>query len=314
MGTNGKTGKGGEVQVLELLAGRLQEYMRPAVDSDTVGKIVEEHLSKARMPRVIEMHQNGAIVGKSDGRTHAQFEQLAELVGEGHRNIMMVGPSGSGKTTLAESLAKAMDLDFGFISLSAGVSEVHLFGRTLPQKDGSWAYSPSRFVEIYENGGVFLLDELDAADANVMVSVNAALANGSLANPNGQVHKRHEKTLILAAANTWGRGSDHQYVGRNQLDASTLDRFILATLHVDYDRDLETDIAKSLLVAKEATALLSWVKDLREKIAKNKLRRVASTRLVVNGAAALKAGRSLDDLKKRFLQDWSTDERAKVEG
>ncbi len=313
MGNNGKP-EPGEAQVLELLAGRLQEYLKPVMDADAIGRLVEEQLRAARLPRVIEMQQAGTLVGRSEGRTHVQFAQLAELVAEGHRNLMLVGPSGSGKTTLAKSLAQALGLDFGFISLSAGVSEVHLFGRTLPQSDGSWKYVPSRFVEIYENGGVFLLDELDAADANVMVSINAALANGSLANPNGQVHQRHEQTYILAAANTWGRGSDHQYVGRNQLDASTLDRFILATLQVGYDQELESDIARSVLSAEPADEFLAWVRDLRERIARNKLRRVASTRLVVNGSAALRAGRTLTELKERYLQDWSADERAKVEG
>lgn len=300
-------------EVMELLAGRLNEYLKPAVDAETVGKLVDERLAQARMPRIIEIQENGVVLGKSDGRTHAQFEGLVELVAEGHKNLMMVGPAGSGKTTLAESLAKAMGLDFGFISLSAGVSEVHLFGRTLPQADGSWKYQPSRFVEIYENGGVFLLDEMDAADANVMVSINAALANGKLANPNGQVHIRHEKTIIVAAANTWGRGGDHQYVGRNQLDASTLDRFILSTLHVEYDIDLESDIAQSVLGNEKGAELLNWVHEVREKIRDNRLRRVASTRLVVNGTAALKAGRTLETVKKRYFQDWSVDERAKVE-
>ena len=105
------------------------------------------------------------------------------MLSEGHRNLLMVGPAGSGKTTLAKDVAEALGLDFGFISLSAGVTETHLFGRMLPQADGTWGYVESVFVRIYRNGGVFLLDELDAADANVMVSINAALANGVLCNP-----------------------------------------------------------------------------------------------------------------------------------
>jgi cobaltochelatase CobS len=98
---------------------------------------------------------------------------------------------------------------------------------------------------VYENGGVFLLDEIDAADANAMVAINAALANRVMANPNGKVHVRHDKCFILAAANTWGRGGDHQYVGRNQLDAATLDRFVLSTIGVEYDLELEVTLVRA---------------------------------------------------------------------
>jgi hypothetical protein len=39
---------------------------------------------------------------------------------------------------------------------------------------------------------------------------------------------------------------------------------------------------------------------------------VASTRLVVNGVKALRKGKTLDAVKKRYFQDWSADEVAKV--
>jgi len=299
-------------KIFEMLADELKDFLKTTVDAETVERIVDERIAKAKLPRPIEVRMGETVIGKLDERAHYLFDRLMDLINEGHSNILMVGPAGSGKTTLAKSLAKGLGLDFGFLSLSAGISETHLFGRILPQKDGSWEYRPSRFVEIYERGGVFLLDEIDAADPNVMVAINAALANGMLANPNGQLHERHARTYILAAANTWGRGGDHQYVGRNALDAATLDRFVLSTLHVDYDRDLESDLALGSLPSEKAEPLIEWVNEVREKIVRNKIRRVASTRLVVNGIAALKAGRDLLDIKTRYFLDWSTDEKAKV--
>jgi cobaltochelatase CobS len=203
-------------------------------------------------------------------------------------------------------------LEVGFISLSQGVTESHLVGRILPAADGSWSYRPSRFVEIYEQGGVYLLDEIDAADANLMVSINAALANGTLANPNGGIHRRHERTIIVAAANTWGRGADACYVGRNALDASTLDRFVLSTAFIEYDAELESQIAAE--AGSEGAKLLKWVTQLRESIQSHRIRRIASTRLVAGGAAALRAGRTLDEIKSRFLAGWSAEEVSKVGG
>jgi MoxR-like ATPase len=225
----------------------------------------------------------------------------------------MVGPAGSGKTTLARDVAKAMALEFGFISLSAGVTETHLFGRMLPKADGTWGYVESVFIRLYREGGIFLLDEIDAADANVMVSINAALANGCLCNPvTGEIIHRHEDCTIIAAANTWGRGGDHQYVGRNALDAATMDRFVLSTLHVQYDADLEAELVRAVLTEAQADELIGWVAKLRGQIVEARLRRIASTRLVVNAAAAIAKGAKLADVKRRFFVDWSRDELAKV--
>lgn len=245
-------------------------------------------------------------------RPHRQFKELMALVAEGHANIMLVGPAGTGKTTLAKHAAKSLARPFAFISLSAGVTETHLFGRMLPQADGTWAYVESPFIRIYRNGGVFLFDEVDAADGNVMVSVNAALSNGFLCNPiTGEVIERHPEALIITAANTWGRGGDMVYVGRNALDGATLDRFVLADLFVGYDTDLEYDLCKSLPQS-ACDQLFDWVKDLRERIAQYRLRRVASTRLVVHGIRAMKSGCTLDDVKARFFKSWSSDEKSKV--
>jgi cobaltochelatase CobS len=285
--------------------------MAGTVDRDEVIKIVDDRFNEIQ-PQVIEIVNDDKTV-KIEGLVHEKFEAVMDIINEGEDNIMLGGPAGTGKSTLAKNVADALELDYGFISLSMGVTETHIFGRLLPQKDGSWDYADSPFVRIYENGGVFLLDEVDAADPNVMVSINAALANGMFANPvNGKIHHRHENCYVIAAANTWGRGGDAMYVGRNQLDTATLDRFVLATLHVFYDTKLEAALIRPVLSDEKFEELTAWIAELRKKIMDNRLRRVASTRLVVKAARAMGKGKTLAQCKERYFVDWSKDERSKV--
>lgn len=250
---------------------------------------------------------------------HRSLASVLGLIEEGVENVYLVGPAGSGKTSLAADLAERLGREFGLLALSGGVTETHLLGRVLPKADGSWGYVPSEFVRIYENGGVFLLDEIDAADPNVLVCVNAALANGFLVDGEGKVRRRHPETIIVAAANTFGTGPDAQYVGRNPLDAATRDRFVLAMTEVDYDSDLEIRIATGILAERygedaerAARTLVGTTVRVRKVIEESRMRRVVSTRFVVRAAKAIVAGRGNAEILDRLLAGWSESESAKV--
>jgi len=162
------------------------------------------------------------------------------------KNILLVGPTGCGKTFLAGRVAEELGLPFAHISCSAGMSEGHLLGRLLPTGDGGrFVYTPSEFIQRYEGGGVFLFDEIDAADSNVLIVVNAALGNDRVSVPNRTerpVARRHKDFIAIAAANTFGSGADRQYVGRNQLDEATLDRFRIGQIELDYSDEVEQEV------------------------------------------------------------------------
>lgn len=245
---------------------------------------------------------------KVPGKVHHAFPKVLQLVHQG-LNVMLVGPAGSGKTMLAGSIATALDRPLTMISCSAGMSEAQLLGRLLPLGEGgAFRYVESPFIQAYREGGVILLDEMDAADANLLLVINAALANGGVtvearvASGLESYVKRHANTVIIAAANTWGNGADTQYVGRGALDVSTLDRFYRVS--VDYDTDLEKDLADSETVR--------WVHDTRRQARGAKLRRVVSTRMLTRISLARAAGLSLPEACADELASWTADERAKV--
>jgi MoxR-like ATPase len=260
---------------------------------------------------------------------HPLFSKVLALtrVGDAHAvNVLLVGPAGCGKTTLAAQLATHLGLPLGVLSMSAGVSESALTGWLLPTGDaGRFEYHPAPFVEMCEKEAVFLFDEFDAADPNLALQANTAFANRYINIPHRLQGARvdvHPGTILLAAANTWGQGADAQYVGRNQLDAATLDRFYM--LAMDYDASYEYRIAglpapvrtawRAGAPASQAVraAYAQWVFALRAKVANLGLRRVVSTRMLQKGLHALQAGVPLAEVKIDMLAGWSKDELSKV--
>jgi len=236
-------------------------------------------------------------------KTHKTFPEVL-LSCQIEKQAYLAGPAGSGKTTLAKQIAKALDTNFGFISCSAGMSEGHLLGRML--FDGT--YISSRLVEIYENGGVFLFDEIDAADNNTLLVINSALANGYLSVPNRKenpVAMRHENFVCIVAANSFGKGSSH-YVGRNVLDSAFLDRFSMSMHQVNYDNELEKEICK------DSKEIYEFFKSVRKAIKEYDLKRVASTRAIVSAVRLAKANLSIEEIKERFLLSWTEEEKAKI--
>ena len=243
---------------------------------------------------------------KTDEYLPKVFQRIFELAKIG-QNILMVGPSGSGKTFLASVLAEKLDRQFAAQSCSAGMSESQLAGWLLPVKDaGTFSYVPSAFVRMYEEGGVFLFDEIDAADENTLIFINAALANGIfyLAQrfDNPEV-KRHPDFVALGAANTFGLGEDNIYTGRTQLDGATLDRFRAGIVEVDYDDYVESTLVDS--------KVLNWGRTIRKVIKANKLDRILSTRVLIDFTNQKKElGYTLRDMAASYFADWTPDEQA----
>lgn len=183
------------------------------------------------------------------------------------KNIMLVGPAGCGKTTAAEQLATALGVPFHNLTFTAGASETWLFGRQTPN-----GFVPGSFWLAYKDGGVFLADEFDAGDANLILSINTAIENGHCFNPiSGESVKRNSNFVMIAACNTFGKGGDGTYTGRNRLDAASLRRFAGSVIAVDYNEDIEKVLCPD---NKLRTALTE---------ARYELRKIGSTEILSTG-------------------------------
>jgi hypothetical protein len=232
------------------------------------------------------------------GKVHKSFEKLL-AVASNRLHAFLVGEAGSFKTSSAEKVAKTLGLEYSSISVCMQTTASSLLG----YMDATGNYVSTEFRKRYENGGVFILDEIDNGNANVLSVLNSALANGSCAFADGMVAK-HKDFILIATANTFGNGANAQYVGRNQLDSATLDRFV--TIEWNYDEALEMAIASN----KDWCAV---VQKYRYAVSNLGLRLVVSPRATFQGEKLLASGlKERDVIKMVITRGASADQLKKI--
>ena len=252
------------------------------VSEDQVRDIVRQEVSSARVPTrtvVVRDKQSKEV----EGSTHRQLADVvnALLVGE---HVMMVGPAGTGKSTIAEQAAEALDLPSYSLSLSPQTPASAIIG----YMQAAGEYVGTLFREAYEKGGVFHFDEVDNSHPSVLAVINAALANGAMAFPDGMV-KRHPDFRCVASANTYGRGATRLYVGRQAMDAATLDRFTVITIEID--EALEHALCqRETSNEQRVNDVLTYVRKLRKRAEEHGLTVVLSPRASVGMVRLLEAG------------------------
>jgi hypothetical protein len=107
--------------------------------------------------------------------------------------------------------------------------------------DANGKYQPTDFYRACKNaaGGkktILLLDEIDCCDSQALKHYNDCFERKWYTFPNGEKLDFSKNLVFIGAANTFGTGADSQYIG-NQLDASTLNRFV--SKYINYDIEVE---------------------------------------------------------------------------
>jgi len=231
----------------------------------------------------------------------------------------LVGPAGTGKSTLAMcacrelfdikgSLEDVVKSDkFAQISFSPDTVTADMLGFT----DVNGVFHETDIIRVFRDGGLILFDEMDDADASLLVKLNTMLANRVIPTPNGVV-TQNENTYIVGTANTYGTGGNSMYVGRSRLDAATLDRWKMATIFVDYDTKLEAGIRVRELDPKQSMELECVTRTIRNAIGANKWKQICSTRFVIDSCNMMKAGYKINQCVDTFLLSWEENNRRVV--
>lgn len=253
-------------QILTIIKDTLQEF---SLENEVTTKLnelfdekLEEYASKIDVPVVHIIKLGDTVLGQTKGGFyHEKFEQILSQV-QLDEPIMLIGPAGSGKNVAVSQVADALGQHMYYTNNAS--NEFKLTGFI----DAGGNYRDTEFYKAFKNGGIFFLDEIDNSDPSALIVINSALANGYMAFPHETID-RHPDFRIIAAANTWGKGADLQYVGRNALDGATLDRF--DNIFFDYDTNLER-----ALYPNDEVLQFMWA--FRNAVYQSKIPHIVSTR------------------------------------
>ena len=317
------TPSGVEDALRNVITEAMSAYTENGVDKDVVTQIVNEaigaHVAETQKsidaltriiaeskPEVKHITLTGGDVRKIEGRTHFLFDKVLRVVDAG-LSPWITGSAGVGKTMLAEQIATALGLEYSPESFCSQSSKAEVKG----YKDGHGLYQSVDFRKRFEDGGVYLLDEIDAANPNILLTLNSALSNGWMMFPDGKV-KRHEKFVAIASANTYGNGATAEYVGRQVIDGSTLNRFVKFDMPID--EIMEAGIVNDLSV--DATSGRTWldiVRKARANVVSSGLKVIISPRDSYHGAKLLNAGFTFQEcVPMTFGSGMKSEQYAKV--
>ena len=201
--------------------------------------------------------------------------------------VLIIGPKGTGKTTLVRKFASHMKKELLSVNFSLRTRESHLIGTKTLEK-GEVSFVEGKLVKSMRDGKMLYLDEVNAAEADVLLRLDEALDDRRqlvLKEAEGQIVNATADWFVIATINPLS------HVGTKELPPQLLSRFPFR-LKLDYPpEDIELqiinqhtplenskvdDVKRSIKLAKslrEAAALeeLYYSPSLRETIAFAKL-------------------------------------------
>ena len=283
--------------VKDLSDGKIYKTSRKGTRLRSIKENIEEQIKRKKLEEELKkkeeekriMEKLGIDFGKSD-----TVSKIRRTIEAGIKNLWLVGSAGCGKSVMTRQVAAELNLPYLCISCGIGTSSTEFLGYKYPTREST------KFAEYYGKPSIILLDEFTSLDPAVAQICNAALANDEIETTTGTVH-RDPNCIIIATSNTFGSGASRQYVANNQLDASTIDRFVGGIIEVSYSK---------LYESRYDTEVVNYVNQLRDIIKSYDFRRIASTRMIQAGCALKKA--YVKDWKDQLIINWSKEEKRVV--
>ena len=228
---------------------------------------------------------------------------------------MIIGPKGTGKTSLVTEYAIQKSKKLESINFSLRTRESHLIG-TKSLVEGNIGFDEGVLIKSMKEGSILYLDELNAAEADVLLRLDEALDDRRqiiLKESDGQVIKADDSWFTIATINPL------THVGTKELPPQLLSRFPVR-IRLDYPpEDVEYKIIKKHVKNPHEAEVLQGIKlanTLRQASAVEELYYSPSIRETIAYAKLLEGGASAKEAAKivfgNVYSQWGNVEFQKV--
>lgn len=222
---------------------------------------------------------------------HKAVDIIVKALMSGNRknkNLWIYGEAGLGKSVIVECVADKLSLDFYTMSLSAQTTTNRLVGFL----DANSNYKPTPLRKAYENGGLICLEECDTVNAGVLAEINNLLSQDIYSFPDKTINK-HPDFKLVCCANSSGRNTDLKYIKSQNMDASTMDRYVYIKV------DLDEDLAKALTDNEDWYNRVMKFREIIPTVCDNEI--VVGMRAMLDGADLLEAGFSQSEVEDMVI-------------
>lgn len=191
--------------------------------------------------------------------TYLDWNNSLEILNKAYESglfVLVIGPKGTGKTSLVREFATEKNASLESINFSLRTRESHLVG-TKTLTEGTVGFDEGILIKSMKDGTMLYLDELNAAEADVLLRLDEALDDRRqivLKESSGEMIKAHQNWFVIATINPL------THVGTKELPPQILSRFPVR-IRLDYPPEqTELEIVKRYVSGSHNDKLLQGIK------------------------------------------------------
>jgi MoxR-like ATPase len=146
-------------------------------------------------------------------------------------NVLIIGETGSGKTHLVRYVAKTMNVPYMRVNMNGGWTPEDFAGQYVPNPnpgldEPKYLWQDGRLVEFMKNGGIFVVDEINMAPADILSMLHSVTDDERqivITQNKGEIVTAHPNFWFVATMNP-------DYEGTKPLNLALKDRFRIIVL------------------------------------------------------------------------------------